>query len=50
MQLAVGTALEGRSGLYFNQLEEARARVPQAYDADARQRLWNLSVELIEDR
>lgn len=50
MQLAAGSALEGRSGLYFNELEEARARVPQAYDAAARERLWDLSVELIEDR
>ena len=48
MQLAVGTALTGRSGLYFNQLEEARANA-EAYDADARQRLWDLSVRLTED-
>jgi len=47
MQLAVGTAIEGRTGLYFNQLNEARAR-DQAYDADARQRLWNVSIELTE--
>lgn len=50
MQLAAGENLAGRSGLYFNQMEEARARVPQAYDAEARDRLWDLSVELIEDR
>ena len=47
MQLAIGTAIEGRTGLYFNQLNEARAN-DQAYDADARQRLWNLSIELAE--
>jgi len=45
MQLAVGSAIEGRTGLYFNQLNEARAN-DQAYDADVRQRLWDLSVEL----
>jgi NAD(P)-dependent dehydrogenase (short-subunit alcohol dehydrogenase family) len=45
MQLAVGSALAGRTGLYFNQLNEARANA-QAYDATARQRLWDLSVEL----
>jgi len=50
MQLAVGSALTGRTGLYFNSMEEARARVQQAYDAEARERLWELSIELIEDR
>jgi NAD(P)-dependent dehydrogenase (short-subunit alcohol dehydrogenase family) len=45
MQLAVGTAIAGRTGLYFNQLNEGRANA-QAYDAAARQRLWDLSVEL----
>jgi len=50
MQLAVGKALEGRTGLYFNSMDEARARVQQAYDADARQRLWDLSVDLIQNR
>jgi NAD(P)-dependent dehydrogenase (short-subunit alcohol dehydrogenase family) len=49
MQLAVGTALAGRTGLYFNQMNEARAN-QQAYDADARKRLWDLSIKLIEDR
>ena len=47
MQLAVGTAINGRTGLYFNQLNEGRANA-QAYDAAARQRLWDLSVELTE--
>lgn len=50
MQLAVGAALEGRTGLYFNSMEEARARVQQAYDADARQQLWDLSLDLVENR
>ena len=49
MQLAVAPALAGRSGLYFNQMNEARANA-QAYDEAARQRLWDLSVKLIEDR
>lgn len=45
MQLAVGAALSGRSGLYFNQMNEARANA-QAYDAAARKQLWDLSVAL----
>lgn len=45
MQLATGSALAGRTGLYFNQKNEARAN-DQAYDATARQRLWDLSVRL----
>jgi len=45
MQLAVGTSVAGRTGLYFNQLNEGRPNA-QAYDAAARQRLWDLSVEL----
>jgi len=49
MQLAVGSALSGRTGLYFNQMNEARAN-PQAYDAAARKRLWDLSTRLIETR
>ena len=46
LQLAVSPALEGKSGLYFNGLREARADA-QAYDAGARQRLKTLSLELI---
>jgi len=49
MQLAVGTALAGRTGLYFNQMNESRAN-QQAYEADARKRLWDLSVDLVEKR
>jgi NAD(P)-dependent dehydrogenase (short-subunit alcohol dehydrogenase family) len=45
LQLAVSPALEGRSGLYFNILSEARAN-SQAYDAEARRRLRALSLEL----
>jgi NAD(P)-dependent dehydrogenase (short-subunit alcohol dehydrogenase family) len=45
LQLAVSPALEGRSGLYFNVLREARAD-PQAYDVEARRRLRALSLEL----
>jgi hypothetical protein len=45
MHLAVGADMEGRTGLYFSGLEEARADA-QAYDTAARQRLWRLSEEL----
>ncbi len=49
MQLAVGTVVSGRTGLYFNQMNEARAN-QQAYDAAARKRLWDLSTELVKGR
>jgi NAD(P)-dependent dehydrogenase (short-subunit alcohol dehydrogenase family) len=49
MQLAVAPALAGRTGLYFNQMSEARANA-QAYDDSARQRLWDLSVGLTQAR
>ena len=45
LNLAISSALEGRSGLYFNGLHEARAN-RQAYDAEARQRLRAISLEL----
>jgi NAD(P)-dependent dehydrogenase (short-subunit alcohol dehydrogenase family) len=45
LQLAVSPALEGRSGLYFDVLREARANA-QAYDADARRKLRALSLQL----
>ena len=45
LNLAAAPALEGRSGLYFNGLREARAD-RQAYDAAARARLRALSLEL----
>ncbi len=45
MQLAVSPTLVGRSGLYFNGLNEAQANA-QAYDAAARAQLRTLSFEL----
>jgi len=45
LQLAMSPKLEGRSGLYFNVMDEARANA-QAYDAAARARLRALSLEL----
>jgi NAD(P)-dependent dehydrogenase (short-subunit alcohol dehydrogenase family) len=46
MKLAVSPELEGRSGLFFNSQNEAKAN-EQAYDADARARLRTLSLELV---
>jgi NAD(P)-dependent dehydrogenase (short-subunit alcohol dehydrogenase family) len=45
LNLALSPALEGRSGLYFDGLRESRAN-PQAYDAEARRRLREISLEL----
>jgi len=45
MKLAISPELAGRTGLYFNGQQEAKAD-PQAYDADARRRLKALSLEL----
>jgi len=45
LQLAVSPKLEGRSGLYFNVMNEARAN-PQAYDAKARRQLRDISQKL----
>jgi len=45
LQLAVSPGLDGKSGLYFNVMNESRAD-PQAYDAKARARLRKLSLEL----
>ncbi len=45
LQLAVSPRLEGRSGLYFNVMSEARASA-QAYDASARAKLRELSFRL----
>jgi NAD(P)-dependent dehydrogenase (short-subunit alcohol dehydrogenase family) len=44
MRLAVSPELEGRTGLFFNGLEEGRADA-QAYDDEARSKLRALSVE-----
>jgi NAD(P)-dependent dehydrogenase (short-subunit alcohol dehydrogenase family) len=45
LNLATSPALEGKSGLYFNGLNEARANA-QAYDAEARRSLHEISLEL----
>ena len=45
LNLAVSPALAGRTGLYFNGRHETRAH-SQAYDAEARRKLWALSLEL----
>jgi NAD(P)-dependent dehydrogenase (short-subunit alcohol dehydrogenase family) len=45
LKLATSAEVEGRSGLYFNGQEEARADA-QAYDPQARQRLKRFSLEL----
>jgi NAD(P)-dependent dehydrogenase (short-subunit alcohol dehydrogenase family) len=45
LNLATSPELEGRSGLYFNGLREARADA-QAYDPEAQQRLRALSLRL----
>ena len=44
VRLAAGDELDGVTGRYFEGLEEATAE--QAYDADARRHLWELSEEL----
>jgi NAD(P)-dependent dehydrogenase (short-subunit alcohol dehydrogenase family) len=45
LNLATGTAIAGRSGLFFNGQQEARADA-QAYDVEARRRLKHLSLDL----
>ncbi|MBA3421596.1 MAG: SDR family NAD(P)-dependent oxidoreductase [Thermoleophilaceae bacterium] len=45
VRLAVAADVEGVSGRYFDGLQESTAQ-PQAYDAEARRRLWELSEEL----
>jgi NAD(P)-dependent dehydrogenase (short-subunit alcohol dehydrogenase family) len=45
LHLVTGDDMAGRSGLFFNGLQEAKAN-PQAYDAAARRRLRTLSREL----
>ena len=34
------------SGRFYDQLEEARAHVAEAYDPAVRERLWRISLEL----
>jgi NAD(P)-dependent dehydrogenase (short-subunit alcohol dehydrogenase family) len=46
-RLVVGDDVEGVTDRYFNGLSEARAH-PQAYDADARRRLRELSESLVD--
>jgi NAD(P)-dependent dehydrogenase (short-subunit alcohol dehydrogenase family) len=45
LNLVESPALEGRTGLYFDRLREARANA-QAYDAEVRERLRQLSLQL----
>src|SRR6202051_124584 len=45
LHLAVGDDMAGKSGLFFNGMQQAQAN-PQAYDATARGALGGLSVEL----
>jgi NAD(P)-dependent dehydrogenase (short-subunit alcohol dehydrogenase family) len=45
LHLVTGDDVAGKSGLFFNGMQEAKAN-PQAYDAAARQRLRMLSLEL----
>jgi hypothetical protein len=45
LHLAVGDDVAEKTGLFFNGMNQAQAN-SQAYDADARQRLCALSLEL----
>jgi NAD(P)-dependent dehydrogenase (short-subunit alcohol dehydrogenase family) len=45
VRLATAPELEGVTGRFFDRLVESSAQ-PQAYDAEARRRLWDLSVRL----
>jgi len=45
LHLAIGEDVAGKSGLFFNGMQQAKAN-PQAYDAVARKRLRTLSLEL----
>jgi hypothetical protein len=45
LRLATSPELEGKTGLYFDGLREARADA-QAYDASARRRLRTISLRL----
>ena len=47
LRLAIAPELHGVSGRYFNQLREDKAEA-QAYDPDARRRLWELSEALVK--
>jgi NAD(P)-dependent dehydrogenase (short-subunit alcohol dehydrogenase family) len=45
VRLAIGAEVEGVTGVLYDRFEQARAQ-DQAYDAEARRRLWDLSLEL----
>jgi phosphoglycerate dehydrogenase-like enzyme/NAD(P)-dependent dehydrogenase (short-subunit alcohol dehydrogenase family) len=45
LRMAIGPELEEVTGAYYHRMERARA-LDQAYDAEARRRLWDLSMEL----
>jgi len=45
LHLAISPEVEGLTGRYFDRLHEARAE-DQAYDREARRRLWSLSAKL----
>jgi hypothetical protein len=45
IRLVADPELEGVTGRYFDRTRESRAN-DQAYDADARRKLWELSEEL----
>lgn len=45
LNLVTGVQVEGKSGMFFNGLQESRAD-PQAYDREARRRLRKLSARL----
>jgi phosphoglycerate dehydrogenase-like enzyme/NAD(P)-dependent dehydrogenase (short-subunit alcohol dehydrogenase family) len=45
VRMAIGPDVEGVTGAYYHRMELARAH-EQAYDAAARQRLWDLSVAM----
>jgi NAD(P)-dependent dehydrogenase (short-subunit alcohol dehydrogenase family) len=49
LRLAIGDELEGVTGKFFDRDREAAAH-PQAYDPEARRRLWNVSESLVEAR
>jgi NAD(P)-dependent dehydrogenase (short-subunit alcohol dehydrogenase family) len=46
MRVATAPELDGVTGRYFDRLREGLAH-PQAYDEEARRRLWKLSEELV---
>jgi NAD(P)-dependent dehydrogenase (short-subunit alcohol dehydrogenase family) len=46
MRVAASPELDGVTGRYFDRFREAQAH-PQAYDEEARRRLWRLSEELV---